>query len=355
MPSTRTHPGPRTTVVLALLAACALGARAAGQDAATPATPRPAFAEIWAYLVRGEESRLAGTEPITDICYVGAYLSRNGRIAGTIPRPPVTTRGGTKPRIHLVVPETANMALTHFAVDPRYGVRPLLIDDIIRVARDFDGVQIDFEAVARDDAGAFHDFLRALRQALPAEKVLSIAVPARTKTIADAWEYARIATIVDRMVIMAYDEHWSTGTPGPVASPAWCASVADFAKTAIPTAKIIMGLPLYGRAWQDKQLARALRFENAQDLVAETGSEVGYAPETGPSFSYTETVVVSVFFEDARSLGEKLGLYQARGIPAVSFWRIGQGPPEAWNGLEVKATAVEHPPAAAAGPSAEAP
>jgi spore germination protein len=357
MPITRPHPGPRTMVVLAVLAACAIGVPAAGQDAAAPAASRPAFEEIWAYLVRGEESRLAGTEPITDICYVGAYLSRNGRIVGSIPRPSVTTRGGAKPRIHLVVPETANMALTHFVVDPRYGVRPLLVEDIVRLAQDFDGVQIDFEAVARDDAGAFHDFLRALRLALPAEKMLSIAVPARTKTIADAWEYARIATIVDRMVIMAYDEHWSTSAPGPVASLAWCTSVADFAKTAIPPEKIIMGLPLYGRAWQDKQLARALRFDTVKDLVEQTGSDVGYASATGPSFSYTESVVVSVFFEDARSLGEKLGLYQARGIPAVSFWRIGQGPPEVWTSMDIRerASSGDSAPGAATGPSTGSP
>ena len=65
-----------------------------------------------------------------------------------------------------MVPETSNMALTHFAVDPRYGVMPLLVEDICRVAAEFDGVQIDFEAVARDDAGVFRDFLRALRSAL---------------------------------------------------------------------------------------------------------------------------------------------------------------------------------------------
>jgi spore germination protein len=151
------------------------------------------------------------------------------------------------------------------------------------------------------------------------------------------------------VVIMAYDEHWSTSAPGPVASLAWCTSVADFAKTAIPPGKIIMGLPLYGRAWQDKQLARALRFENVQDLVEQTDSEVGYASATGPSFSYTETVVVSVFFEDAQSLGEKLGLYQARGIPAVSFWRVGQGPPEVWSSMDLK------PAAPGSGPSTGAP
>ena len=334
MEFTRRHTGPRTVTVLIVFALCAIGAWAADPDAVLPRTPRPAFGEIWAYLVRGEESRIAGTEPITDICYVGAYLSRNGRISGTIPRPAVTTRGGASPRIHLVIPETANMALTHFAIDPRYGVMPLLIEDIVRVAEDFDGVQIDFEAVARDDAGAFHDFLRALRGALPARKSLSIAVPARTKTIADAYEYPLIASLVDRVVIMAYDEHWSTSAPGPIASLPWCASVADYAKSAVPLQKIVMGLPLYGRAWQDKQLARALRFENVQDLVDKTESTPDYAPERGLSFTYTETVEVSVFFDDTRSLLEKLGLYRARDIPAVSFWRIGQGPPEVWSSID---------------------
>lgn len=340
----------RAALVLAALALCAPCCRGAEPAAAVPITggpavpdgipaaapaPRPAFDEIWAYLVRGEESRLAGTEPITDICYVGAYLSRNGRIAGTIPRPAVTTRGGAKPRVHLVVAETSNMALTHFAVDPRYGVRPLLVEDICRLAQEFDGVQIDFEAVAREDAGVFHDFLRALRAALPAGKTLSIAVPARTKTVADAWEYARIATIVERMVIMAYDEHWSTSAPGPVASLPWCTTVVDYARTAVPAAKIIMGLPLYGRAWQDKALARALRFVNVQDLLGTMAGEVAYSPATGPSFTYTESVVVSVYFEDARSLVEKLSLYRARGVAAVSFWRIGQGPPEVWDSMEI--------------------
>jgi len=327
------------SAVVTVLAACAFGAWAADTDEVATAVPRPVFEEIWAYLVRGEESRLAGTEPITDICYVGAYLSRNGRIVGTFPRPALTTRGGTKPRIHLVVPETANMALTHFAIDPRYGVRPLLIEDILRVSQEFDGVQIDFEAVARDDAGVFHDFLRELRAALPVGKTLSIAVPARTKTIADAWEYARIATIVDRVVIMAYDEHWSTSAPGPIASLPWCTNVVDFAKTAIPPQKIIMGLPLYGRAWQDKQLARALRFENVRGLVEATGSTPEYAAERGPSFSYAQTVVVTVFYDDTRSLLEKLGLYQARDVPAVSFWRIGQGPPELWSSIDLEAGA----------------
>jgi spore germination protein len=324
----------QAAALLLLLSCSVLPARADQQEPTAGETPRPAFAQIWAYLMRGEEDRLTGTEPITDICYVGASLARNGRINDSIPRPVLTVKDGRKPVIHLVVAELSNTALMHFALTPTYGVTPLLVGDIIRVAQDFDGVQIDFESVARDDADAFIAFLGELRQQLPAGKTLSIAVPARTRRIEDAYAYGRIAPLVDRMVIMAYDEHWSTSSAGPVASLPWCEKVVDYAKSAVDVGKIIMGLPLYGRAWQDKRLAKALRFENVQDLVTETNSSTDYSPDLGAHFEYSESVVVSVFFDDLRSLMDKLWLYRIRDIGAVSFWRIGQGPPELWGRIE---------------------
>jgi spore germination protein YaaH len=139
---------------------------------------------------------------------------------------------------------------------------------------------------------------------------------------------------VDRIVIMAYDEHWSTSSPGPVASLPWCAKIVDYAKSTIENDKIIMGLPLYGRAWPDKKLARALRFKSVQDVVAEKKSTTSYTSELGAWFEYSESVVVKVFFDDERSLLEKLNLYRGREINAVSFWRIGQGPPEVWNRIQ---------------------
>ena len=94
-----------------------------------------------------------------------------------------------------------------------------------------------------------------------------------------------------------------------------------------------MGLPLYGRAWQDKRLARALRFSHVQDLVAEKEPEATYTAEKGSTFEYAESVVVTVYFEDARSLLAKLRLYESRAVGAVSFWRIGQGPPQLWSSI----------------------
>jgi len=326
--------GMRVAAVLAVLALCTLAAGASEQNPAGEDSAIPVFKEIWAYLMRGEEKELTGAEPITDLCYFSAHLTKNGRITDAVARPEVTLKDGLKPAIHLVIAELSSPSLMHFSLDPEYGVRPLLIEDICRVAEGFDGVQIDFESVSQDDAEYFFEFLGELRSMLPAGKKLSVAAPARTEPIADAYDYSRIAPIVDRMVIMAYDEHWSASSPGPVASLPWCSRVVDFAKSAVENGKIVMGLPLYGRAWQDKKLARALRFKNVQDLIVEKESETSYAPEIGAYFEYTENVVVTVFYDDDRSIREKLQLYRARDIDSVSFWRIGQGPPQLWDSIE---------------------
>jgi spore germination protein YaaH len=341
----------RAAALLPALALCTLSGWIFEQDPHEPA--RPVFKEIWAYLQRGEEKELTGSEPITDLCYFGASLTRNGRITETIARPSVTLEDGAQPAIHLVIAELSNSALMHFSLSPEYGVRPLLIEDIRRVADGFDGVQIDFESVSADDAGSFLDFLGQLRSALPAGKKLSVAVPARTQRVTDAYDYSRIAPIVDRIVIMAYDEHWSTSSPGPVASLPWCSKVVDFAKGAVAGEKIVMGLPLYGRAWQDKKLARALRFKNVQDLVADTKSKTSYATELGSYFEYSENVVVTVFYDDVRSIREKLQLYRGKGIDSVSFWRVGLGPPQLWSSIEKAGPAAT--PATGQSPATPAP
>lgn len=322
---------------LPILAACVLFVLEACVSAPvrTAAAEPPRFKEVWAYLMRGEEKELTGDEPITHMCYFAVNLTKEGRITEAVQRPDITLKNGFKPQVHLVIAELSNPSLMHFALDPEYGVTPLLIDDICRVSSGFDGVQIDFESVAPDDAGYFFAFLSGLKARLPAGKMLSVAALARTDPKDDAYSYPRLASIVDRIIIMAYDEHWSASNPGPVASLPWCTRVLQNVKSAIPIDAIVMGLPLYGRAWQDRKLARALRFRNVQDIVAEKKTPTSYTSELGAYFEYSENVVVQVFFEDERSLLEKLRLYSDGGITAVSFWRVGLGPASLWQSIEI--------------------
>jgi spore germination protein YaaH len=299
----------------------------------TGKTNKISFSEVWGYLMIGEEKQINGHEPFTHIFYFSLSPDTRGRIQASIERPDIRLSNGYRPSVHLVIADLNNYSLMHFCLTKSYQVRDLLIDDIIRVSEKFDGVQIDFEAVSPGDAGEFYDFLKTLRERLDQDKMLSIAVPARKRFVADAYQYQMIVPCVDRMVIMAYDEHWSTSNPGPVASLSWCMDVASYVKSAIPKEKIIMGLPLYGRAWQDKKLHRAVRHNQVEELLMTRRKKADRTIDGGPRFEYSERVNITVYYDDELSLMKKLLAYKDKDIDAVSFWRIGQGPSGLWNNL----------------------
>ncbi|GAB1484682.1 hypothetical protein MASR2M78_35000 [Treponema sp.] len=170
------------------------------------------FSEVWAYLMNGEERFLDASQPITDVAYFGAGMNASGRLAGVPDPARVRSIAPKVQRVHLVVAETSNLALTHFSIDPEFPLRAVLISEIAEAARLFDGVQIDFEAVLTKDAAHYQSFLFDLKAAL-GTKMLSVALPARWKAVGDPYDYPKIASIVDRVVVMAYDEHWSTSSP----------------------------------------------------------------------------------------------------------------------------------------------
>ena len=312
------------------LAFILIGCATLKQSSAPTQSSKLTFSEVWGYLVQGKEDQLTGQEPFTDICYFAVNLTNEGRITDTVARPGVTSKNGSRPKIHLVVADLSNPSLMHFSLSPAYGVRPVLISDICRASQDFDGVQIDFEAISANDTQSFWDFLQELRSQLPSGKMLSVAVPPRTKPTSDAYDYSKIAAIVDRVVVMAYDEHSSISSPGPVASLPWCSDVLDYTQSLIEGDKIVMGLPLYGRAWQDKRLAKALGFHNVQDIIAEESAKANYQSDLGYYFEYSKRVVVKVFYDDLRSIMEKLQLYASKNVKSVAFWRIGLGPADLW-------------------------
>jgi spore germination protein YaaH len=101
----------------------------------------------------------------------------------------------------------------------------------------------------------------------------------------------------------------------------------------VPPGKLVMGLPLYGRAWQDRNMNRALRYRQVEELLRNGKKPSVSRTESGPHFEYEDTVKVTVFYDDADSLLRKMRLYREAGVRAVSFWRIGQGSRELWRHL----------------------
>lgn len=284
------------------------------------------FDEVWAYLMAGEEAFLADGQPVTDVAYFGAGLTSSGELSRV---PDIRKIGYFPARKHLVVAEVGNQALTHFALSPDFPIRDKLVADIAAAAEPFDGVQIDFEMILTKDKDAFFDFLGLLKARIGG-RTLSVAVPARWRDVADAYDYGLLNATADRIVVMAYDEHWSASGPGPIASVAWGKNVAAYAAKKLAPGRLVMGLPFYGRAWTDKNLSRAYKHSGVAAIIEGAPGGVHQREDEIPSLEYQETVTVRLFYEDASSIRSKLRAYAAASVRNVAFWRLGQEDPEVW-------------------------
>jgi len=288
------------------------------------------FNEIWAYVVAGGENSLKRGLPLTDIGYFGAELDSYGKLTDVPRRQNLSFSG----RVHLVVASNGR-ALTHFALMPGSNERKALIADLLAATRNYNGLQIDFENVPARDGEAFLSFLRELRAGL-GDKMFTIALPARTKKITDdVYDYEKIKPIVDRIFVMAYDEHWSGSNPGSVASLQWCRNVAAYSLRVVGQEKLIMGLPFYGRSWGNYSPSRALIHKTIEGIIKdENVNEIRY--ENGiPVFDYNKNVTIKVYFENEKSLSARMEMYKSMNVRAIGFWRLGQETQEIWKLLQL--------------------
>jgi len=293
-----------------------------------------AFPETWAYLMTGEETHFPATSPISDVACFSAQVDGNGHLQGGHTTPPVLPGANPGTRYHLVITIPWNTTLAHIYLDPELPFRNRIISDIVERSKPFDGVQIDFESIGKADGTAYLNFLAAVKKALPEGKVFSVAVMARweahkKKNPRDAFDYPFIGRIADRVVVMAYDEHYGGGGHGPIASLPWCKNIYDYALKTIDPNKLVMGVPLYGRGWQTPSLAKAYKNRAIVAELLKKGIKSKWAKD-GASYSFTETVNVNVHYETTQSLNEKRDLYSTEPIRGIAYWRIGQEPRGFW-------------------------
>jgi len=292
------------------------------------------FREVWGYLMRGEEKLFIKEAPITDIFYFSASVNAKGRINTSVNPPFSPVFSGGKKRIHLVISDLDHPARMHLALNKKYGVRYHLLKDLVEVSKKFDGIQIDFEAVENRDGRVFIAFLRDLKKALPSGKILSVAVPAKRMYVDDPYDYPAISRIADRVLVMAYDQHWSESKPGPVASLTWSRQIADYASKTISKKKLIMGIPLYGREWGDQGYSRSLRWTQVNKLMERDDAVIEYSLEEGFKVMYDVDMKSTLYFDDIKATRQKLTMYSdyTRG---VGFWRLGMENESLWNIIRV--------------------
>jgi len=288
------------------------------------------FEEIWAYVLAGRETSLTKGLPVSDIGYFGAEIDTYGKLTDVPSRRNIIFWG----KVHLVV-ACNSRSLTHFILVPGSQERKTLIEDLLSAVKNYDGLQIDFENIPNKDGNAFLSFLTELRAKL-GNKVFSIALPARTKKLLDdVYDYEKVKPIVDKILIMAYDEHWGGSKPGSVASLQWCKQVAEYSLRVIGREKLIMGLPFYGRAWGDHNPSRALIFPTTEKLLNENKITEIRRENGIPTFDYEINIPVKVYYEDEYSTSARMQMYKSLNVSSIGFWRLGQETQEVWKYIKL--------------------
>jgi spore germination protein YaaH len=207
----------------------------------------------------------------------------------------------------------------------------------------YDGVNIDFEAVAAEDRDPLTSFIADLSERLHAKgKLLSQAVSAKTKDVAKhprstAFDYAELAKFDDWVFVMAWGLHWSTSAPGPQDDVGWVRQVADYVTTMPNKEKFVMGTMLYGLDWPagggPDHEAAGWNYGELQAIIARTGATPVYEPAVGSwHLAYTDEAGVShdAWYTDAPGVGDRIAMARDRGL-GVGFWRLGQEDERMWS------------------------
>lgn len=220
--------------------------------------------------------------------------------------------------------------------------RSKAVNGILRILleKGYQGVNIDFENVPSKDRIYVTAFFRELATALHAKNLLVTAsLPAKTRddfTSAHngAFDYQRLASYLDQVMIMTYDEHYAGGSPGPVASYPWVEQVMRYTLRYFPANKIIMGIAAYGYDWGWS--GKALNYKAIQNMIRSRKIIPKWDSKARvPYFTYSSWGVKhQVWYEDRYSTASKMQLVTKYGLRGVAVWRLGYEDPGVWNAIQ---------------------
>jgi cellulose synthase/poly-beta-1,6-N-acetylglucosamine synthase-like glycosyltransferase/peptidoglycan/xylan/chitin deacetylase (PgdA/CDA1 family) len=191
------------------------------------------------------------------------------------------------------------------------------------------GINIDFEALAPEDAAGLVAFTAALRAALhPSGRTVTIDVAANDR----AFDLARLGAVADGVLLLAYDEHHPSSAPGPVATTQWISDAVDAARV-VPAERLVVALGSYCYDWPARGEAESLSYAAAMARAARVGAAPVVSPDGGGArfaWSAPDGAAHTVWCNDATSIADALAMLRERGVARTALWRAGTEDPSLW-------------------------
>ena len=217
--------------------------------------------------------------------------------------------------------------------------RASLIEEMLSIAlkRGYQGINLDWEKLKAEDRDNYSLFVKDLSARLHSQGLgLTLSVPAKAHdefSWTKAYDYAALGQSADRLIIMAYDQHYSGSAPGPVAGLKWVDSVVKYAKSQVAGEKLLLGLGLYGYDWPAGKPGKTLDLYGVSQI--DQGERTWNSEEYAPCLTYLdpEGVRHEVWYENQQSVQGKLELAKRYDLAGVALWRLGLVPQEVWDAL----------------------
>jgi spore germination protein YaaH len=234
-------------------------------------------------------------------------------------------------------------------------------------ARGADGVNLDFEPLASGYESAFVALVRAIRTEL--SRVHS-GYQLTFDTLGMIGNYpiedATSSGAADAIFVMGYDYRSASSSPvgsiAPLSRNGYDITDTVAAYTArVPAAKVILGVPYYGRAWSTATntlnasnisgtrygASVTVIYDTAADFLAQYGRRwdpvervawTTYQRQTCTSTYGCQTAWRELYIDDAAALGLKYDLVNRYGLRGAGIWALGYDGTrgELWNMLGLK-------------------
>ena len=208
----------------------------------------------------------------------------------------------------------------------------------------YHGLMVDFEDYPVQSYPDYVTLLKELAGDLHAKGMkLYVSAPANTPE----YPYASVASAVDGVVLMNYDQHDPEHESGPVAGQEWFTKNLVAAKKSIPLDKFICAIANYGYDWVHKPKNGVLppgvknfnvSVQDAWSTARDSEADVDFDDDSSnPHIQYVDehNLDHDVWFLDAVTALNEMRAAQNLGIDTFALWRLGAEDRSIWKVWDV--------------------
>lgn len=203
----------------------------------------------------------------------------------------------------------------------------------------FAGYVFDLENMSEAGVAAYPAFIAEARAVLePLGREVWVTAPFDD----DSWPLKKLQAASDALVLMAYDEHYGTGDPGPAAGQDWFQSHLAQRMAGLDPSKVIVALGAYGYDWtlatkDQPGHASAVTYTEATQTAHDSGATAVMDPASlNPTYGYMDDKGRrhEVWFLDAVTLHNQIRVADAFRPMGYALWRMGGEDPLSWTLME---------------------